>query len=63
MITQLARYTRHMILLTIVGILLILVSQAGSDSGGFLVTGILAVVVGVGLLVLTIVGGRRKSRQ
>lgn len=61
MINQLARYTRHMILLIIVGILLILVSQMGESSSGFLASGIAATLLGVALLVVTIVGGRRQK--
>ncbi len=62
MMAQLARYRRHMIMLVIVGVLLIMVSRMGQSSGGFLATGIAAVVLGVALLVVTIVGGRRPRR-
>lgn len=62
MIAQLSRYTRHMIMLIIVGVLLIWVSQMGESSGGFLAAGIASALLGVGLLVLTIVGGRRSPR-
>lgn len=61
MINQLARYTRHMILLIIVGILLIVVSQMGESSSGFLASGIAATLLGLALLVVTVVG-RKKGR-
>ncbi|WP_326770991.1 hypothetical protein OG978_46065 (plasmid) [Streptomyces sp. NBC_01591] len=51
-----------MIMLVVVGVLLIMVSRMGQSSGGFLATGIAAVVLGVALLVVTIVGGRRPQR-
>lgn len=61
MLTQLARYTRHMVLLIIVGILLILVSQMGSSpSAGFLAMGIAVTLLGVALLVVTKLGARPK---
>lgn len=61
MLTQLARYTRHMVLLIIVGILLILVSQMGSSpSAGFLAMGITVTLLGVALLVVTKLGARPK---
>lgn len=62
MIGQLSRYTRHMAMLVILGILMILLSQMGSSSSGFLLTGIVTTLVGVGLIVLTVVGGRRQRR-
>ena len=62
MINQLSRYTRHMIMLVILGILMILLSRMGSSSAGFLLTGIVTTALGVGLIVLTTVGGRRQRR-
>ncbi|MFE9819915.1 hypothetical protein [Streptomyces sp. NBC_00236] len=51
-----------MAMLVILGILMILLSQMGSSSSGFLLTGIVTTLVGVGLIVLTVVGGRRQRR-
>lgn len=62
MITQLARYTRHMFMLIILGVLMILLSQMGESSAGFLASGIVSAALGVSLLVLTVVGGRRQRR-
>ncbi|WP_328990509.1 hypothetical protein OG394_30030 [Kribbella sp. NBC_01245] len=62
MIAQLARYTRHMVLLIIVGVLLILVSQMGSSpSAGFLGMGIAVTLLGVVLLVVTKLGGQKRQ--
>ncbi|MGW7127424.1 DUF202 domain-containing protein [Streptomyces bobili] len=63
MMTQLARYTRHMIMLIVVGILLILVSQMGESSAGFLASGIAATALGVFLLVVTMRSVRRQRRS
>lgn len=60
MINQLSRYTRHMVMLIILGVLLILVSRMGASSGGFLAAGIVSILLGAGLITLTIAAGRRR---
>ncbi|MFM9497157.1 hypothetical protein ACKI1Q_26455 [Streptomyces galilaeus] len=52
-----------MIMLIVVGILLILVSQMGESSAGFLASGIAATALGVLLLVVTMRSVRRQRRS
>ncbi|MEV0006748.1 hypothetical protein AB0M10_30825 [Streptomyces sp. NPDC051840] len=60
MINQLSRYYRHMTMLIVLGALLVLVSQMGAGSTGFLLAGIFFALLGAVLIVVTVLGRRRQ---